>query len=156
MQGFQFEVIHKPGKIHTNADSLSRREYEEANMTKQEDPDDLRLGPEVCTVHEEERREVREYKLHYQVAELAKVSGIFCQEPADSLSAMIHAIDTYEELDPLQHMTEVSAVTTEDLRKEQREDSNFQPIMTYLEENQVPENRNETNKIVAEAQYYII
>ena len=155
LQGFQYEVIHKPGKIHTNADSLSRREYDEVK-SRDEDPDDLSLGPEIGMVRAEEDKEMREYKIHYEVTESANINSIIGQEPVDSLSAMIHAIDTYEGLDPVQHMTEVFAVTTEDLKKEQREDSNFKPIFTYLEENQVPEDRNEANRIVAEAQYYII
>ena len=116
LQGFQYEVIHKPGKIHTNADSLSRREYDEVK-SRDEDPDDLSLGPEIGMVRAEEDKEMREYKIHYEVTESANINSIIGQEPVDSLSAMIHAIDTYEGLDPVQHMTEVFAVTTEDLKK---------------------------------------
>ena len=155
LQGFQYEVIHKPGKIHSNADSLSRRDYEAVKSTE-EDPDDLSLGPEVCMLEEEGDKEMREYKFHYQVSEEANINSVNSQEPVDTLSAMIHAIDTYEELNPVQHMTEVFAVTADDLKTQQREDPNFKPIFTYLEDSQVPEDRNEANRIVAEAQYYVI
>ena len=156
LQGYQYEVIHKPGKIHSNADSLSRREYSEKNQAENEDADDLSLGPEVCVVGQHPVKEMREYKLHYETVETANVNTLSCQEPADSLSTMIHAIEAYEALDPLQHVREVCPISSPDLKNEQREDPDFKSIIDYLIEKQVPDNRNEANRIVAEAQYYII
>ena len=156
LQGYQYEVIHKPGKIHSNADSLSRREYSEHNQTENEDADDLSLGPEVCVVGQHPVNEMREYKLHYETVETVNVNILSCQEPADSLSTMIHAIEAYEQLDPLRHVSEVCPISSADLKNEQREDPDFKSIIDYLVEKQVPDNRNEANRIVAEAQYYII
>ena len=156
LQGYQYEVIHKPGKIHSNADSLSRREYSEKNQTENENADDLSLGPEVCVVGQHPANEMREYKLHYETVETVNVNILSCQEPADSLSTMIHAIEAYEQLDPLQHVREVCLISSADLKNEQREDPDFKSIIDYLLEKQVPDNRNEANRIVAEAQYYII
>ena len=156
LQGYQYEVIHKPGKIQSNADSLSRCEYSEKNQAENEDADDLSLGPEVCVVGQHPVNEMREYKLHYETVERANVNTLSCQEPADSLSTMIHAIEAYEALDPLQHVNEVCPISSADLKNEQREDPDFKSIIEYLIEKQVPDNRNEANRIVAEAQYYII
>ncbi|MEW8547773.1 MAG: integrase, partial [Candidatus Thiodiazotropha sp.] len=77
-------------------------------------------------------------------------------EPADSLSDMIYTIDAYQSLDPLHHVREVCPISVEDIRKEQREDPDFKPMITYLEDRQVPEDRNQANRIVAESQYYIL
>ena len=99
---------------------------------------------------------MREYKLHYETVETVNVNILSCQEPADSLSTMIHAIEAYEQLDPLQHVREVCPISSADLKNEQREDPDFKWIIDYLLEKQVPDNRNEANRIVAEAQYYII
>lgn len=158
LQGFQYKVVHKPGKIHSNADSLSRRAYEEAHKPythTSEDPDDLSLGPEVASVDIEGQKEIREYKLNYE-DDSGKINAIYCSKPNDSLSFMIHAIDIYESLDPLEHVREVCPISLDDLRKEQKEDPNFKSMIAYLEEKQVPDDRNEANRIVAEAQYYII
>ena len=114
------------------------------------------MGPEVCLVGEHQVNELREYKLHFDTVETVNVNSLSCQEPADSLSTMIHAIEAYEALDPLQHVNEVCPISSADLKNEQREDPDFKSIIDYLVEKQVPDNRNEANRIVAEAQYYII
>ena len=159
LQGFQYEVIYKAGKIHSNADSLSRRTYEsERSHTKErEDPDDLSLGPEVWQLKSDNKSNIMEYKLHYEDLPIKQIATVICPEPSgSSLSTMINAIDTYENLDPLQHVTEIYPISADNLRKEQKEDSDYKPMMAYLEEKQVPENRNEANRIVAESQYYVI
>ena len=159
LQGFQYEIIHKAGKIHSNADSLSRRVYDEVNKTpasNHEDPDALSLGPEVCTLGDREHKETWEYKLHCEEVQMKDVMDITCQESNDTLTTMIHAIHADEALDPLQHVSEVCPISIEDLRVKQTEDPDFKPMITYLEDRRVPEDRNEANRIVAEAQYYIL
>ena len=62
LQGFQYEVIYKAGKIHSNADSLSRQAYEsEMPPTKEsEDRDDLSLGPEVWQLNSDNKSDIME------------------------------------------------------------------------------------------------
>ena len=82
LQGFQYEVVYKPGKIHTNADSLRRREYDETEGNCQpdndEDPDDLPLGPEVCNVGTDEQV-MMEYKLQYEDLPIPEINTISYQ-----------------------------------------------------------------------------
>lgn len=53
LQGYNYEVVYKAGKLHSNADSLSRRKYEDelkAPFSKQDDTDDVPIDPQICSV----------------------------------------------------------------------------------------------------------
>ena len=53
LQQYDFEIVHRPGKVHGNADSLSRRPYvtSEFNSLQREDP-------QVSKTREMQRRDV--------------------------------------------------------------------------------------------------
>lgn len=56
LQQYNFEVIHHPGKVHSNADSLSRRQSTEISSFQKEDPQEaitrelLRRDPELSVI----------------------------------------------------------------------------------------------------------
>lgn len=72
----------------------------------------------------------------------------------DKLSEMICAIEAYEKLDPAKHFSEMNNLSPEKLRDAQKSDNEFAPIFGYKEHGKVPEDRNEANRLVAEAQFY--
>lgn len=94
-----------------------------------EDPDNLSLGPEVCTFCDREHKETWEYKLHCEEVQMKDVMS------NHTLSTMIHAIHAYEALDPLKHDNEVRPISIEDHWVKQTEDPDFKPIRA--EENQL-------------------
>ena len=53
LQQYDFEIVHRPGKVHGNADSLSKRPYvtSEFNSLQREDP-------QVSKTREMQRRDV--------------------------------------------------------------------------------------------------
>lgn len=92
MQGYQYNVVYKAGKLHTNADSLSRREYEN-------DADDVIIDPQVCSIKTDPRTE---YTLEYTETNQPKINSLSKEyeiDKSDKLSEMICAIDAYETLD---------------------------------------------------------
>ena len=151
LQGYQYDVVHKPGKLHTNADSLSRRKYETTAESNNDDCDDVVIDPQVCSVHVESN--VTEYKLEFVEEKQAQVNSTKAVK-TDVLSEMICAIDTYENLDPMQHMFSIHDLTKEKLREAQVKDASFGPMFDYKENLKVPDDRNDANRLVSEAQFY--
>ena len=151
LQGYQYDVVYKAGKLHTNADSLSRREYETQALNDQ-DGDEVVVDPQLCSVHTEPV--VIEYTMEYTEPLVPKVNSLSSKNKSDKLSEMICAIDAYESLDPAKHMLEICDLTPEKLRDAQLEDDSFKPIFDYKEKGLVPEDRSSANRLVAEAQFY--
>lgn len=123
---------------------------------EREDPDDLGLGTEIWQLNSDDKSDIMEYKLHYEDLPIKQIATVIFPESSGLLSTMINATDTYENLDQLQHITDIYPILADNQRKYQKENLDYKPMMTFLEEKQVPENRNEANRIVAESQYYVI
>lgn len=155
LQGYQYEVVYKKGKLHTNADSLSRREYQnETERESEVESDDVVIDPQVCAIQQKDV--VMEYTLEYVENQGPKINSVTTEGNTDKLSAMICAMDAYESLDPTKHMLEISELTREKLIEAQKSDQSYAPIFEYKENGKVPDDRNEANRLVAEAQFYEI
>lgn len=54
LQGFNYEIVHKPGKSHSNADTLSRTTYRDPSKTETDDEWDAGLlfdqQPEMMSI----------------------------------------------------------------------------------------------------------
>ena len=158
LQGYQYEVAYKSGKNHGNADAMSRRTYDEASNTKSQDSDsdDLPIDPQVCTVNVANSKDYKEYTLHFEETDLPQVNQLKPSRKTDTLSEMIYAIDTYQNMDPVDHLSEICNMNKEKLRQAQMEDSDFTAMFTYKEEGKVPEERDLAHRLIAEAQFYEI
>lgn len=158
LQGYQYEVVYKSGKNHGNADAMSCRNYVEGSTTKSQDSDadDLPIDPQVCTVNVANSKDYKEYTLHFEETDLPQVNQLRPSGKTDTLSEMIYAIDTYQNMDPVDHLSEISSMTKEKLRQAQMEDNDFTAMFTYKEEGKVPEERDLAHRLIAEAQFYEI
>lgn len=155
LQGYQFEVVYKKGKLHTYADSLSRCDYQ--NKTEKEcetESDDVVIDPRVCAIQQE--AVVIKYILEYVESKSLKINSVTTEDKSDKLSAMICAIDAYESLDPTKHKLKISELTKEKLIEAQKSDQAYAPIFEYKENGKVPDDKDEVNRLVAEAQFYEI
>ena len=57
----------------------------------------------------------------------------------NTMSEMIYAIDTYQNMDTVDHLSEISSMNKEKFRQRQMEDNDFMAMFTYKEEGKVPE-----------------
>ena len=156
LQGYQYEIVYKSGKNHGNADAMSRRTYDEASNTKSQDSDseDPPIDPQVCSVNVSSTAEYKEYTLHFSETELPQVSHLKTSFKADPLSEMIAAVDTYQQMDPVDYLSEISDMTAEKLRQAQIADSHFTAMFAYKEDGKVPEERDAAHRLIAESQFY--
>lgn len=157
IQGYQFEVIHRPGKNNEVADALSRREYSEENKqpedtviaTLSEEPEthdysDENKQPEetvIATLSEEP--ETSECS---QGAELTEVSFFYSEIPD------ILTIDQEAEVS-LQNpsLSDLSQISTL-----QQNCPDFQQIYDYLHNGNLPDGQKAQNKVVQASKSYEI
>ncbi|PFX15398.1 Retrovirus-related Pol polyprotein from transposon opus [Stylophora pistillata] len=66
LQQYDFEIVHRPGKMHGNADSLSRRPYDtrECNSIQKDEP-------QVAKVRELQRRDFIKQKANLKILEIS-------------------------------------------------------------------------------------
>ena len=53
LQQYDFDIVHRPGRIHSNADSLSRRPYESCGLSSLQ-----KEKPQVAKTRELQRRDI--------------------------------------------------------------------------------------------------
>ena len=155
LQGYQYEVVYKSGKHHGNADAMSRRPYEdETPKAQSSEADDPPIDPQVCSVNVSHTTEYKEYTLHFTETELPQVSHLKTSRTSDTLSEMICAIETYQQMDPVTYLSEISDMTPEKLRQAQIADSDFTAMFAYKEDGKVLEERDTAHRLIAESQFY--
>ncbi|MES9881967.1 MAG: reverse transcriptase domain-containing protein [Sedimenticola sp.] len=159
LQGYNYNVVHKAGKLHSNADALSRRPYEQQEDKGETtaEADDLPIDPQV-DVTDISPKCYTEYTFAFPSDTAVTVNTLDTHAQQDTLSEMIQAIDTYQSIAPAEHLLSTCNInmSEEGLRDTQQEDPDFKDMFQYLEHNKVPENRNAAGKVVAESQYYVI
>ena len=112
LQGYDFDIVHKSGKSHGNADALSRRQYDnEAPQTPNKDPITVETVFEPQANSHPSAHETYEYTLAYTTD---KETVCFIDNP-DSL--MDQSVD---------------------IRARQRLDSSLNQYIEYLEDGTLP------------------
>ena len=98
--------------------------------------------------------EYKEYTLHFTETELPQVSHLKTSRTSDTLSEMICAIETYQQMDHITYLSEISDMTPEKLRQAQIADSDFTAMFAYKEDGKVQEEHDIAHRLIAESQFY--
>ena len=131
LQEYQYDIVHKQGRVHLNADALSRRTYDNDIHTEQ-------TNNTVNSVEQTPQQEHREY---LQV-EFAYGSPI-----------PISVAELAEENTDKDLTKDINGTSIADLQKECID---FQHIFRYLENNTLPDDKKLANKVVIESNQYAL
>lgn len=156
IQGYQFEIIHKPGKSNQVADALSRRQYEDemhdptiasiiANQSKSTDnqndsslstsePDSIEPVSVESTLVES-NPEPTQVTLFYHKDDPNE--GIFTLEPEIEVSFQNPDLSNLSNLSKLQ-----------------RECPDFKDIFAYLENGTLPDDEKSQTKVIQTSKYF--
>ena len=138
LQGFQFEIKHKPGRIHGNADSLSRRTYPDSANTVEPEPN---LFPLVSTIEDNippNNPEVVEYNLSYTNTIVVNQLNNGPTKPSP-LTALFSSEAHYASISSLNLLQNLTENPPSDVRLLQLNDPELGPIIRFLEDQQLPE-----------------
>lgn len=156
IQGYQFEIIHKPGKSNQVADALSRRHYEDemhdptiasiiANQSKSTDnqndsslstsePDSIEPVSVESTLVES-NPEPTQVTLFYHK-----------DDPNEGIFALEQEIDVSFQHPDLSNLSNLS--------KLQRECPDFKDIFAYLENGTLPDDEKSQTKVIQTSKYF--
>lgn len=121
LQQYRMNVQYKKGKLHTNADGLSRREYSPTTS----DPSSWVYTGETTTRHEDLS---------------PSVSLIQIPNPEKILNEKEKAENHYTQVNAVRHIETVMAANDLSVKDQQRADPKLAPIIAYLTQKQLPEN----------------
>ena len=131
LQGYDFDIVHKSGKSHGNADALSRRQYEEqSSQVPITEPAQVHSVHKSVEDNTDTQCETLEYKLTY----------------ATDIERTIFSIDNPE------NGTDQSI----NVQARQRIDDSLNQYIVYLEYGSLPSDSNTARCTVAEVQDYIV
>ena len=134
LQEYQYDVVHKQGRVHLNADALSRRTYDTSLIEVMEDIS-------VNSVTLEPNSDSKQY---------IKVEFIYKSEPTISV-----ADKDAEDLDevPEEPINKFPGKTVSGLQKECVD---FRDIFKYLENCTLPDDKKLANKVILESNQYAL
>lgn len=128
LQGYDFDIVHKSGQSHGNADALSRRQYEShSSQVPITEPTQVPLIATPSHAVHEQSCETIEYKLTY-----ATDTPPVCSIDGPSVDQSVH------------------------IRHRQRSDDALNQYIMYLDDGYLPPDQGVARRIVAEAQDYIV
>jgi hypothetical protein len=153
LQQYRMKVQYKKGKLHTNADSLSRRDYPPTT-----DPPSMWVAtstvPEttVKTVPEATAMTVSDID-NCTVDDLVQV---LTSHPTTEIKS--RAEDRYICLNAVRHMETVMSIEGDSIKVQQQADQELMKIIDYLKKGELPENMSdkECKKFIAESHEYVL
>ena len=144
MQVFNFTIVHKPGRVHRNADALSRRQYE-APSTPQEEPEPNTF-PLVSTM-----TSPVEFKLTYTTTkDIVSVSTL----SGNVLQQCIESENNYNHINSVSLIQDLIQLSKAQLCHSQEQDSDMAPMINYLQDGSLPADPNLILKITRTAPDY--
>lgn len=126
LQGYNYEICYRKGKNNTNADCLSRRDYETTDENTMEPEDSL---PSINTVKQPNEPTI-------------EVNFIYSETDSSSPSVLEITAETKSEVIP------------ENIGELQRECPDFKFIYQYLEDQSLPEEEGQSQKVIQQSQQY--
>ena len=131
LQEYQYDIVHKQGRVHLNADALSRRTYDNDIHTEQ-------TNNTVNSVEQKPQQEHREY-LQVEFAYGAPIP--------------VSVAELAEENTDKDLSKDIDGTSIAELQKECID---FQHIFSYLENNTLPDDKKLANKVVIESNQYAL
>ena len=128
LQSFNFQIVHRPGKALGNADSLSRRTYDDEDKNPVELVPDETIFPPVVTTANAGKRETNKVKLRGR--RRLQNRPVFVLPTTDWSLA--------------------------DVRNQQLQDPKVKPYIHYLEKGDLPEDDNEARKLLLSKDAFIL
>ena len=132
LQGFDFSIVHKPGRVHNNADALSRRRYPDSSDTSEPEPN---VFPLVSPINSQSNPTV-EYNISY----VHNAEGFISKEDSqDTVSRLMSSEESYDVISAVQLTSELCHSTSDDLRHKQLQDPQLGSMMQFMEQQILPE-----------------
>lgn len=135
LQGFNYTVVHKPGKHHQNADVLSRVPYQQKTSNSEVDADDELESAAILT-------------MEYGLYDPKCVMNLQTQSPG------VYTVPEQEADKDI--IMSVIEDRLQEVQQQQSECPDLAPIRSYLEKGQLPEDKQKAIKVVAESERYTL
>ena len=151
LQTHNFKIVYRKGQKHTNADGISRREYDDVNQpVTATAPNTIQIPEKISDVATLHKEQYQEYKLFFDKPHKPQVAE------CNSLQAMMNGEATFLDVRPLDLIHEMQHISSDDLRKLQRDDPELLPFFKHREEGSLPNDENKANFYAAEARHHVI
>ena len=144
LQAFDFTIIHKPGRVHQNADAMSRREYSQLTDPVEPEPNVFPLVAPVVNSNQCDSNMV-EYKLTYYDLHQINMTKI---GPLSAIEHLCESEKKYQSVSSVKLMTDLTQYSPLDIRAKQCENEHFKAMIDYLENGTIPENETLTKAIL--------
>ncbi len=178
LQEYNMEIVYKKGVIHTNADSLSRRDgyptppeppefnnisvphVTQVNTLSCQTPVTESDQLEVRTAHEQDRDELpdREDELtEYSIEVGEEIPPSIIEILAiDVHEALTQLEDDYYNIDPLELAKSILVASITDIKQLQREDEWYHDMIIYKESRKYPKDEQASKLVSAEKEEYLL
>ena len=166
LQSYEFDVIHKPGKLHTNADSLSRIKYDNTSPPLNTQSSGIHdVQDEIYSFHtntdKPHMHTVIEYQLHdvpspHTPTVSAMNTHVSHAHNDTTLLALQRAEDNYASISALDHAYEITHKSAQELKTLQESDPHLKHIVDYLQSKTLPDNDKLARRVILESSDYIL
>ena len=143
LQGYNYEVIHRPGKANKNADALSRRPYSNCQTVEHDFPDICAIDPSIF-FSDSSPKEVKIPK-----GDLVQVELEYKSAPDTVMDATVTIVEKNVS-------DKVAALSIANVAEDQQICPDLGPIYNYLVSKELPDDGKQAKCIVAESDQYII
>ena len=142
LQAYDYEIIHRPGRIHNNADALSRMPHQPLTVQSEEE-DYEPPTPDLPPTLRSTTQQTGELPTPNSNEEAGpRVAKTTCQSfTSDEEPIVICMVDKVE---------------NDDLREMQCKDPQCAPFLAYLEQDQLPEDDKLARRLMLESQDYVV
>ena len=146
LQGFDFTIIHKPGRVHQNADALSRRAYTEHGSTEEPEPNTFPMTSALTLGND-----LKEYKLSYTFTKQMSPTPL---THLNSLEKCLHSELEYSQVNSVKLLEDLTDIRPSEIRQQQLQDQDIAPFIHYLESKTLPKDPDQIVRVTRTAADY--